>query len=54
MEDIKAGLESLIDSCKKHSIKSIATPPIGCGNSGLNWSDFKPLIENACTEIPDT
>ncbi|MFZ4126296.1 MAG: hypothetical protein ACOYJ2_09585, partial [Rickettsiales bacterium] len=28
-----------------HGIRSIAMPPLGCSNGGLNWSVVKPIIE---------
>lgn len=37
MEDIEAGLVDLIKVVKELEIKSIAIPPLGCGNGGLNW-----------------
>lgn len=38
------GLKELVDLIKLQKIKSIAIPPLGCGNGGLNWSDVKPII----------
>lgn len=53
IEDVKAGLKSLIEVVKKERIQSIAVPPLGCGNGGLEWSDVKPLIEKAFSELPE-
>jgi len=53
IEDIKSGLKSLIDVVKRERIHSIAVPPLGCGNGGLEWKDVKPLIEEAFSELPD-
>jgi len=30
----------------EYDIKSIALPPLGCGNGGLEWQAVKPLIIN--------
>ncbi len=54
IEDIKEGLIDLIKVVKNLQIKSIAIPPLGCGNGGLNWKDVRPLIENAFAETPET
>ncbi len=53
IEDIKDGLTSLVDEIKLRKIKSIAIPPLGCGNGGLDWSIVKPLIQNALGNIPE-
>lgn len=53
IEDIKSGLKSLIEVVKEERIQSIAVPPLGCGNGGLEWKDVKPLIEQAFSELPD-
>ncbi|MDR0971248.1 MAG: macro domain-containing protein [Bacteroidales bacterium] len=45
IEYVEDGLKSLVEIIKKHNIKSIALPPLGCGNGGLNWNDVKALIE---------
>lgn len=53
IEDIEIGLKALIQEVKQLGIRSIAVPPLGCGNGGLDWSQVKPLIESAFTELPD-
>ncbi|MGM7634552.1 type II toxin-antitoxin system antitoxin DNA ADP-ribosyl glycohydrolase DarG [Bacillus sp. Hm123] len=35
------------------SIKSIAVPPLGCGNGGLKWSDVRLEIESAFEKLQD-
>ncbi len=44
---IEDGLRDLVEQVRKLGIKSIAVPPLGCGNGGLNWNDVKPLIVKA-------
>jgi len=51
IEDIEAGLKDLVATVRKHAIRSIAIPPLGCGNGGLNWSDVRPIIEHAVCEL---
>ena len=34
-------------------IRSIAIPPLGSGNGGLNWSDVRPKIEAALGALND-
>lgn len=54
IEDIDAGLKSLVSEILRLGIKSIAVPPLGCGLGGLNWYDVKPRIQKAFESIPDT
>lgn len=51
--DIESGLKDLISTVKRLNIKSIAVPPLGCGNGGLDWAVVRPLIEKAFEEVPD-
>lgn len=44
-EYIESGLAALVASIKEHDIRSIAVPPLGCGNGGLDWDVVKPMIE---------
>lgn len=53
MADIEAGLVDLIAQVKRLNIRSIALPPLGCGNGGLDWSAVRPKIEAAFAQIPD-
>jgi O-acetyl-ADP-ribose deacetylase (regulator of RNase III)/uncharacterized protein YwgA len=39
------GLNDLVDVIKEHKIKSIAIPPLGAGNGGLEWGQVKNIIE---------
>jgi len=42
---IEDGLKELINVIKKENISSIAIPPLGAGNGGLEWSVVKNLME---------
>ena len=53
MVDIDAGLKDLVATIRKLHIRSIAIPPLGCGNGGLDWDEVRPRIEAALAEVPD-
>ncbi len=53
MEWVEDGLKDLKHIIFLHNIKSIAIPPLGSGNGGLNWSDVKPKIVSAFKDIED-
>jgi len=43
-EYIEEGLKALVTFIKERGINSIAIPPLGCGNGGLNWIRVKQMI----------
>lgn len=45
LQDIETGLADLINKIQSLGIQSIAMPPLGCGNGGLDWHAVKLLIE---------
>lgn len=51
LEWIRAGLEDLRRTIEAMGIRSIAIPPLGCGQGGLNWEDVRPLIEAALGDL---
>lgn len=53
VEWVEDGLKDLVRVIREKDIRSIAIPPLGCGNGGLNWSDVRPLIEAAMNELED-
>lgn len=53
LPDIETGLEDLVASVLRLGIRSIAIPPLGCGNGGLNWADVRPRIEAAFINLPN-
>ena len=53
MEDIDAGLVDLVAQVKRLGVRSIAIPPLGCGNGGLNWNEVRPKIEAAFKDLPE-
>ena len=53
MKDIETGLQDLVTTMKRLHIRSIAVPPLGCGNGGLDWNEVRPRIESAFSELPD-
>jgi len=44
LQDIESGLDYLVAHAAEWGIPSIALPPLGCGNGGLEWSEVGPLI----------
>ena len=52
MADIETGLQDLVATIKRLHIRSIAVPPLGCGNGGRDWNEVRPRIESAFTELP--
>lgn len=52
LSDIKAGLDDLRDVIRERRIDSIAIPPLGCGNGGLDWLNVRPLIVEALADLP--
>lgn len=53
IEFIQDGLKDLVQQVRRLQIKSIAMPPLGCGNGGLDWAEVKPLIIKAFEQMPD-
>lgn len=52
LEYIQAGLIDLKRILLENNIGSIALPPLGCGNGGLDWAVVKPLIQDALGNLP--
>lgn len=52
LQFIEDGLVDLVNEVRRLRIQSIAIPPLGCGNGGLDWAQVRPLIENAFSELP--
>ncbi|HBB35715.1 MAG TPA: Appr-1-p processing protein [Cyanobacteria bacterium UBA8803] len=52
IEDIKLGLQDLVEFVQQQQIRSIAIPPLGCGLGGLNWEEVRPLIIEAFHSLP--
>jgi O-acetyl-ADP-ribose deacetylase (regulator of RNase III) len=52
LEWIQAGLKDLVRVIETKRIRSIALPPLGCGNGGLDWGAVRGEIEAAFAEIP--
>lgn len=53
IEDIKLGLPALVQEIKNLKLKSIAIPPLGCGNGGLDWNEVKPIMVDALSKLED-
>jgi O-acetyl-ADP-ribose deacetylase (regulator of RNase III) len=53
MEDIDAGLPSLVQEIKERGIRSVAVPPLGCGLGGLDWDKVRPKILRAFEDLPE-
>lgn len=47
IEWIEAGLGDLRTFIERNAIRSIALPPLGSGNGGLDWKEVRPVIVRA-------
>lgn len=45
------GLADLRRFIEQHQVQSIAIPPLGAGNGGLDWAEVKLLIEQALGDL---
>jgi O-acetyl-ADP-ribose deacetylase (regulator of RNase III) len=54
IEYINDGLDDLIKIINEKNIRSIAIPPLGCGNGGLDWIIVKQLIEQKLYKISES
>lgn len=50
-EYISAGLKELVRVIQDYKITSIAIPPLGCGNGGLDWTVVKEMIEHSLSPL---
>jgi O-acetyl-ADP-ribose deacetylase (regulator of RNase III) len=50
---IEDGLGDLARVIQEKRIRSIAVPPLGSGNGGLEWSQVRPLIERVLGSLMD-
>lgn len=48
---IEKGLDDLINVISSYNITSIAIPPLGAGNGGLNWNRVKDIIEQKLSNL---
>ena len=53
MEWIAEGLKDLKTVIEANDIRSVAVPPLGCGNGGLDWRAVRPIIESALGSLTD-
>lgn len=53
IEDIESGLADLLRVMRELGINSVAMPPLGCGNGGLEWAQVRPLIERYFADAAD-
>lgn len=53
LEWVRDGLDDLVRVVRELGIRSIAIPPLGCGNGGLEWQHIRPMIESAMAGLPD-
>lgn len=53
MEDVESGLAALRKTILDLGVRSVAVPPLGCGNGGLEWNTVRSRIEAVLGDLPD-
>lgn len=49
---IETGLKALKKGLIENKISSVAIPPLGCGNGGLDWNEVKKMITETFQNLP--
>lgn len=52
LEDIESGLKELVRITEHLELRTVALPPIGCANGGLDWNDVERLIHEVLETSP--
>ena len=52
LADIELGLDYFLRHYAEWGVTSVAMPPLGCGNGGLEWSEVGPLIYRKLRDLP--
>jgi O-acetyl-ADP-ribose deacetylase (regulator of RNase III) len=53
LEWVESGLQDLKRVLRERKIRSVAIPPLGAGNGGLDWPAVKARIDAALSELDD-
>lgn len=53
LEWVTEGLVDLVRVLREKGIRSVALPPLGCGNGGLDWKRVRAEIERAFAQVDD-
>lgn len=53
LEYVRLGLTDLVRVIRERGMRSVALPPLGCGNGGLDWFQVKQAIEGALEDLTD-
>jgi O-acetyl-ADP-ribose deacetylase (regulator of RNase III)/uncharacterized protein YwgA len=51
LADIEHGLDYFVAHAAEWEIRSVAFPPLGCGNGGLEWSEVGPLLYSKLRDV---
>lgn len=51
LDDVVNGLERFTKNYKSWGIESVAFPPLGCGNGGLDWDIVGPLMYQTLSKL---
>ncbi len=51
LSDVESGLDFFVEHFRSWGIESVAFPPLGCGNGGLDWSIVGPLMFSKLSNI---
>jgi len=52
IEYLQEGLDDLVKTVQEYGIQSVALPPLGCGNGGLDWNIVRSLIFEKLSKLP--
>ena len=54
LTDIERGLDYFVGHYERWGVRSIAFPPLGCGNGGLEWFDVGSVMYAKLRDLPIT